>query len=248
MSKTRDSLLSCMKALVVVTPLFLLGACSSAPMKGYTGPERPANETALIRSADIGISIESCDNIKATSNTIIILPGEHIVGMSFKDPDPEGYYSIGTAFARFTSEAGHTYLVDKKLHSAPGMFSPLIIDQATGKQVSVPIFEPGTEEQKLALIDKSIKEHPQQAEFWVTKGYLLANLRRYGEALPILERATTLKPYLAEAWAMKSGVLCELKRYDEALTAIDKAIQLRPNEQVLRKIKQDITKRINSGT
>ncbi len=216
-------------------------------MKAYTGPERPASETALIKGADSSINIESCDRIKATSMAVIVLPGNHIVEMSFQDIMAEGYMSSDTAFLEFNAEAGHIYLVDKRLHTAPGMYTPFIIDKFTGKVVSIPIIKPGTEEQKLALIEKSIMGHPQNTDFWVTKGHLLIKLKRYEEALPALERATALKPDLAEAWFLKCGVLYELKRYDEAITAVDKAIQLRPNEQAFKRIKQDILKRANSG-
>jgi hypothetical protein len=249
MFKTRSKFLCCVKVLAVVISAFLLGSCSST-MKMYSGPERPATETALIRGADATIDIVSCDGTRVTSTAVAVLPGEHRVEVSYSHLGSEGYSLLGTIMLRFTAETGHTYIVDKVIHapSSPGMSSMFIIDHVTGKEVSTGMTKPGTEEVRLRLIEISIKEHPNNAEFWASKGYLLGKLKRYEEALPTLERATVLKPDFAEAWFMKSMVLCELKRYDEALTAVDKAIQLRPNEPAFRQGKQDIMKRVNSST
>jgi tetratricopeptide (TPR) repeat protein len=247
MLTTRGKFLHCVKVLAVAVSLFLVGACSTAPMKGYTGPERPPSETALVKSAGAGTSIERCDGKKVTSNSVAVLPGDHTIEMSYFDRASESY-SANNAFLKFTAEAGHTYILDRTLSSQPGRYEAFIMDQMTGKRVSITVIMPGDEKQSLANVEKAIKEYPQNPEFWAAKGYILARMKRYGEALPALETAISFKPDLAEAWFMKSGVLYELKRYDEALIAIDKAIQLRPNEPAFRQGKQDIMNRANSGT
>jgi hypothetical protein len=247
MVKAKGKLLFYVGVLVVVISLFLAGSSFAAPKRMYTGPERPASETALIRGASSEINIESCDGVKVTSLDLAVLPGDHIVEMSFSGVLMR---SADTSFLQLIAEAGHTYIVDiEDVHTQPGArYHAFILDKTTGKRVSRHFLPPSQLEQRLAFNEQSLNQFPQNADSWAEKGYLLIKLKRYEEALPALEKATELKPDSAEAWFMKSGVLYELKRYDEAITAVDKAIQLRPNEPAFRQGKQTIMKRANSGT
>jgi tetratricopeptide (TPR) repeat protein len=93
----------------------------------------------------------------------------------------------------------------------------------------------------LAIVEQSIKEHPQDAISWSEKGDILVRLKRYEEALPALDKAISLNPNLAMAWARKSWALYEQKRYNDALIAIDRAIQLRPNTPVYLQGRKVIT-------
>ncbi len=247
MFKTRGKFFCSVKLLAVIIIASLGGSCSTAPMKAYSGPERPASETVLIKGTDTSINIVGCDGVQVNSTTVIVLPGKHTLEASYSEIKSEGYYSEGTMVLMFTAEAGHSYLVDKVIHtSSPGMSRMFVIDGASGKEVSTGMIKPGTETTRLAMIENKIKEYPKHAEFWAEKGYLLIKLKRYEEALTSLERATALKPDFVEAWFYKTGALYELKKYDEAITAVDKLIQLRPNEPAFKQIKQDILKRANS--
>jgi hypothetical protein len=244
MFKTRGNLLCYVKVLAVVASVFLAGSCSTAPMRGYTGPELPASQTALIRGASSGINIVSCDGMKVTSSAVSVLPGDHIIEMSYFDSISESY-SVGTSFIKFTAEAEHIYSVGHMSSSLPGRYEVLVMDQTTGKRVPLKFVDtPGTGERMLKAAEEAIKEHPQNAEFWANKGFALVMLKRYEEALPALEKAISLKPDFAEAWSLKSQTLYELKRYGEALTATEKAIQLRPNEQVYKRNGEIIMKKI----
>ena len=83
MFKTRSKLLCCVKVMAVAASIFLVGSCS-ATTRMYPGPERPASETALVRGATTEINIESCDGAKVTSTSVVVLPGDHTIEMSFR--------------------------------------------------------------------------------------------------------------------------------------------------------------------
>ena len=84
MVKPRSNLSFYVEVLAVVASLFLTGSSFAAPMRAYTGPERPASETALIRGAATWINIISCDGMKVTSVDISVLPGDHTIEMSLR--------------------------------------------------------------------------------------------------------------------------------------------------------------------
>lgn len=241
MIKVKGKLLFYVEVLAVVASFFLAGPSFAAPKRMYTGPERPATETALIRGASSEINIESCDGSKVTSLEIMVLPGEHTIEMSFSGGME---VSIENSFLQFTAEAGHTYVVDREdVFSSPGArYHAFIFDKTTGKRVSKNITPESMLKQRLIFIEKAIQGHPQHVDFWAEKIILLARLGRYEEALPAVETAISLKPNTGELWMLKSAVLYQLKRYNDALTAIDRAIQLLPNEAQLRKMRQDIIK------
>jgi hypothetical protein len=212
--------------------ILILTSCASTT-KMYSGPGRPATETALIRGVDSSIDILSCDGTKLSSNSAILLPGEHTVDVTYRERDSGGYSLAGSIRLQWMAEAGHTYIVEKSIHasSRPGMSAMYIIDQATNKNVSTGVLVPGTEESKLRMIETKIKEFPQRLEFQLDRAYLLMALKRYEEALEASTTCTLMNFNSAPAWKLKSEALCELKRYDQALDAITKAIHLRPIEQ-----------------
>lgn len=235
MIKARGNISFYIEVLAVVASLFLAGSSFAAPQRMYTGPERPASETALIRGATTEISLESCDGVKITSLDVVVLPGVHTIGWTHRG-------ARDTDFRKFTTEAGHTYVVDRKELNIPGRYSVLITDRTSGKNVSTIWFVPrAVAEQRLAVADKSIEQFPRKADFYGEKADMLMRLERYSEALQPLDTAISFTSNNPQLWAMKSRVLYELKRYDEALIAIDKAIALRPDISELSQGREFIT-------
>jgi tetratricopeptide (TPR) repeat protein len=178
-----------------------------------------------------------------TSSSVSVLPGEHTIEMSYSGSS--GYSTSGTP-RKFNTEAGHTYIVDKQTSStSPGRYTVLITDKTTGKLVpAVPVITQAMAEQSLAMAEKSIKEHPQNGNFWGEKGQALLRLGRYEESLAAFETCISIIPNSALGWKQKSEALYGLKRYDEALATIDKAILLRPTDSEYQKTKENIMKSI----
>ena len=209
-------------------------------MRMYSGPELPASQTALIQGVDSGINIVICDGVKVTSTAVSVLPGEHVIGIQFYYK--EMGYSKDVAYRKFTAEAGHVYSVGITLNVGPGRYDTFIMDKTTGRKMNASNYTvPGSEQGKLEVAEKSIKEHPQNANFWAEKGDILVRMKRYEEALPALDTAISLNSNLHLVWAEKSWALYEIKRYNDALIAIDKAIQLRPNTPQYLKGRKIIT-------
>ena len=179
MSKKKVEFFYFARLTIVLAMVFLILSCSTTTQM-YSGPERPAGETALIRGADSSIDIVRCDGTKLQTNAATVLPGDHTVEVTYRELDVEGTYLIGTIILMWKAEAGHTYIVDKIIHaSAPGMSSMFITDLATKKKVSTGLLKPGIEQERLRMIEEKIKEFPQYADFWAEKGYLLVRLGRY---------------------------------------------------------------------
>jgi hypothetical protein len=242
MFKKKSECFCVAKLTIVLAMVFLILSCSTITQM-YSGPERPAGETALVRGVDVSIEIIRIDGRKLNSTAASVLPGDHTVEVTYREYG--GYVLLGTIILRWKAEAGHTYVVDKLLHAAPGMSSMFIIDLATKERVSTSLLKPGTEQERLRMIETSIKQFPHHAEFWVNKGYLLVRLGRYEEAMPALETALNIKPDMADAWAVKSWAFFQQGRHDDSLAAIDKAIQCRGNaadkkarEEILKKMEE----------
>ena len=226
------------KLTIILAMAFLILSCSTTTQM-YSGPERPAGDTALIRGADASINIVRCDGTKLWTNAATVLPGEHTVEVTYKELS-EGYYLLGTIILMWKAEVGHTYIVDKVIHaSSPGTSTMFIADLATKEKVSTGLFKPGTEQESLRFIETSIKQFPQPAE----KGYLLVRLGRYEEAMPALETALSIKPDYADAWSVKSLAFFQQGRYDDSLAAIDKTIRFRGNEED-KKTRAEILKKM----
>jgi tetratricopeptide (TPR) repeat protein len=232
----------CLAKLTIISVMvFLIFSCSTTTQM-YSGPERPSGDTALIRGADASINIVRCDGTKLRTNAATVLPGEHTVEVTYQESG-EGYYLLGTIMLMWKAEAGHTYIVDKLIHAAPGRSSMFITDLGTKKDVSTGLLKPGIEQERLRMVELSIKQFPQQADFWAEKGYLLVRLGRYDEATPALETALSIKPDYTDAWAVKSLAFFQQGRYDDSLAANDKVIQLRGNEAD-KKSREEILKKI----
>jgi hypothetical protein len=239
MSKKKIESFCLAKPMIVLVMVFLILSCSTTTQM-YSGPERPAGETALVRGADLSIEIIRIDGRKLNSMAASVLPGDHTVEVTYSG---QFYYLIGSMILRWKAEAGHTYVVDKLIGTAPGMSSMFIIDLATKKKVSTGLLKPGEEKDRLKMIETSIKQFPQHAGFWVEKGYLLVRLGRYEEAITALETALNIKPDMADAWAVKSRAFFQQGRHDDSLAAIDKAIQFRGNEAD-KKAREEILKKM----
>lgn len=243
MSKKKVEILYFARLTIVFAMLFMVLSCSTTTQM-YTGPERPSAEIALIRGADISIDIVRCDGTRLQTNAATVLPGDHTVEVTYKELG-EGHYLLGTMTLRWKAEAGHTYIVEKVIHtpSAPGMSSMFITDLATKKTVSTSLLKPGIEKERLRMIEEKIKEFPQYADFWAEKGYLLIRLGRCEEAMPALETALSIKPDYADAWSIKSLAFFQQGRYDDSLAAIDKTIQFRGSEAD-KKAREEIVKKM----
>jgi hypothetical protein len=219
------------KLLVLLFAMVLVVGCASSS-RMYSGPELSASQVAIVRPAQISVSIESCDNkrLSGLASSLSVLPGEHVIEMSIRAPGI--MYSADTSFMTFKAEAGHVYAVDwEQSKTAPNRYTSFIVDVGTNKVVSAYMLKPGTEELRLQLVEKSIKEHPRNANLWVEKGDLLGRLRRYDEALPAFEAALSLDNNQGGAfWNMKSFVLHQLGRDEEALADMEKAVKLRGND------------------
>lgn len=243
MIKAKGKLLFYVEVMAAVASLFLAESVFAAPKRMYTGLERPATETALIRGATSEINIESCDGMKVTSLEITVLPGEHIIEMSFSGPLES---SAQNSFLQFTAVAGHTYVVDREdVFSSPGpLYSAFIFDKTTGKRVSKNIIPQSMLEQQLMLIEKALQGHPQHVDFWAGKIIVLARLGRNEEALSAVETAISLIPNSGELWVLKSVLLYQLKRYSDVSTAIDRATQFLPNEAKFRQLRGEVIRAI----
>ena len=106
-----------------------------------------------------------------------------------------------------------------------GRQAPFIKDKSTGQSVSVNT----TVQEKLALVENSLKNRPNDLELLVQKGQHLVGLKRYDEALSVLDTAISLNANYADAWSVRSWALYGLKQFDDALISINKALQLKPN-------------------
>ncbi len=91
----------------------------------------------------------------------------------------------------------------------------------------------------LNLTNETIKENPDDAKAWQSKGIALASLGREAEATDAFERSIELlnqsllnDPKDAEAWWLKAENLELLGRSDSALEAYDKVIELNSSEAV----------------
>ena len=101
-----------------------LAACAGTPMKGYTGPALPAEQTVLVETGPYA-EIVTCDGVKVSALRVAVLPGEHTIEMKPNDQQSD-YMQTGYMFrskvigsASFTAEAGHTYVVGVSIVAAP---------------------------------------------------------------------------------------------------------------------------------
>lgn len=232
------------KLLFAAATVFFMVSCSTTTQM-YSGPARPASETAVIRGVDRSISIVRCDGTKVASNAASVLPGSHTVETTFQD---DFVYMNGTTLLGWKAEPGHTYTIHNKQHmDRPGIWvSMFIIDLANGKEVSTSLYKPGEERERLQLMEQKIKEMPSDGYLWLTKSYYLIRLQRHSEAMQALDTAINLQPNNVDAWSLKSLALFQQAQYEGSLTAINKAIQLQ-NRESDKKAREEILKKIEEN-
>jgi tetratricopeptide (TPR) repeat protein len=86
-------------------------------------------------------------------------------------------------------------------------------------------------------VDDHLKNNPDDASAWNTKGVLHAQKQEWGEALRSLDQAIRLDPDLAHAHSNKGRILLSIgpEKAGEALKAFEKALRLLPdNPDILR--------------
>ncbi len=92
-------------------------------------------------------------------------------------------------------------------------------------------------QEALNEIEKHLKESPNDASAWNSKGVLLAQMKDFGAAIRALDRAIRLNPELAEAYTNRGRVLLSIgpENADKALDSFDTALELSPgNVQALK--------------
>lgn len=89
----------------------------------------------------------------------------------------------------------------------------------------------GDEKSKaLDIIDILVRIKPNNALYFSDKGAVLADFRRFDEAIKNYDRALELEPDDGTTYANKSVALASLGRYKEAVDACDEAIRLNPDD------------------
>ena len=73
---------------------------------------------------------------------------------------------------------------------------------------------------------------PLTESAWCTKGYSLAALGRFEEAVAAYDRTVTLKPDYTDAWVGRGTTLAALGRFEEAVADYDHAIALKPDDTI----------------
>ena len=136
---------------VMVLAIFLVGltACASTTTREYSGPELPADQTALVESGPY-TEIEVVDGRAVGALKVAVLPGTHSVALR---PSEHGqpirdywFYSRSTGSVSFNAEAGHRYLVyvDFVPDEGPAdeqkgsgyVWIGYVLDRATGKKIA----------------------------------------------------------------------------------------------------------------
>lgn len=240
MVKSRNHFWLCAGILTVVVSFRLIDSSFGAPQQMYAGPRRAANESALIRGATKEVNIESCDGVKVTSLEISVLPGEHVLEMSYVGSIS---YSTENSFKKFSVEAGHTYTMDWTQGQAPASYTVVVKDITTGKMVNATgWYDRKIAAQRAETWRRKTKEFPQDGNAWGSLGDMLLILEKYEESLAAFESCISIFPNSPLGWRKKSEALLGLKRNDEALTAIEKAIQFRPGDDEFKQFKENIIK------
>ena len=84
--------------------------------------------------------------------------------------------------------------------------------------------------QALPEIEKALQHASKSCKLWRTKGVILGQMLRHGEALRCFERVVELEPQFFSNW-YQIGVACtEMKRYEDAVRAYEQAHELNPTD------------------
>lgn len=103
--------------------------CTREPVKLYAGPDRPAEETAVLRSG-WGTFITSIDG-QSHFRAAILLPGQHrIVAIEDRGCAASGH----TTYIEFDAEPGQFYRIETQRRRSRA--SVWIVDEGTGKIVA----------------------------------------------------------------------------------------------------------------
>jgi tetratricopeptide (TPR) repeat protein len=76
------------------------------------------------------------------------------------------------------------------------------------------------------------------------KAWMLANMDKNSEALPIIEKALDIDPGYARGLDTKGFILYNLQRYEEAITFYDRVLSMDPNNVQARKRKALATEKL----
>ena len=77
--------------------------------------------------------------------------------------------------------------------------------------------------------DKALAIKPDLENAWLGRGDILADLKRYDEALAAYQRALAIRPDLEGAWVGRGNVFTQTGRYDEGLAAFERALSIKPD-------------------
>jgi len=136
--------------------IFALVACAGTPMKGYSGPALPADQTTLVRTGPY-TNLLACDGTSVPGLSVAVLPGEHTIqlkptyGQDYRSYSwPFFFYSRVIGSLVFEAQAGHTYVANVNLLPAPST------EEAPSGSgfVWVGYIEDRTTHQRLAKTDK----------------------------------------------------------------------------------------------
>ena len=102
--------------IMVVALAFFAQTAGAAAAKGYAGPLRPADETAVVRSGAY-TELVSSDGTKVPGLSVAVLPGEHTIVMKPSYPTDNYefmgayfFYSLVNGSVTFNAEPGHEYV------------------------------------------------------------------------------------------------------------------------------------------
>lgn len=113
-------------------------------------------------------------------------------------------------------------LCEQILKSQPRHFDALHLSGVIATQTKNP-------QKAVELIGKAIKINPDNADFYVNRGFALQELKQLNAALDSYDKAIAIKPDYVRAYYNRALVLQELKQLDAALASYDKAIVLKPD-------------------
>ncbi len=83
----------------------------------------------------------------------------------------------------------------------------------------------GGMEYSIRFFEKAIELDPYQYEYYIDMACVLRILRRYKEALKVLERASQIYPDLANAYEVQSTIYNDIGNYKKAMSMYKKAIK-----------------------
>lgn len=122
--------------LPLLTVSVLFGGCTS---RLYSGPRLPSSEVAVVAGSShywivqaTGVNIKAVDGV-ATHNKVELLPGPHIIDVSFHAEElGMRYSSRGRCSIQFDASAGHTYCVDGEFTHRQQKWHAWMVDEGTG--------------------------------------------------------------------------------------------------------------------